>query len=388
MDGLNRHNSITKTEAYEAFLRRAALLDKPFMVKGSFMTRSYFPKLEQRVPGDLDWVYLDQVESSEEVKTLFSNWLKEICQINLNDGVHFSLPEHHYWFLADYALEDDFPTVSGCLKYGIRPESVNQDLDIEISFNLPMKAIPMEQDLKLSNGEVLRYPLTPSLENQISWKIHQSITRPRFKDFVDLIYMMQSTSFRQSMLDGIIQLLLEECELNNTNLFLVQSFFEQEYLELFQLMEVETEWIYWTIPRDLNNPQSAEATRLFPGVNIPQSFYNFMDQAFELFKLKGFTADRIQPFLVAKQNQLVEDKLQHRKRVKDYLNKKLTRAIYDKQRSLEVKPNDPPPREAFNPYQKNIQSHQAERIAEQRMTIVKLWVVIGLLVAMLLFILI
>ena len=41
-------------DSVEAFMKRASELDMPFMVKGSIITRQYFPNPEMRKVADLD----------------------------------------------------------------------------------------------------------------------------------------------------------------------------------------------------------------------------------------------------------------------------------------------------------------------------------------------
>jgi len=49
-----------KKIAYEGLIRRFAESHHyfPFMLKGSFLTRQYFPAHIERIPQDLDWVCL------------------------------------------------------------------------------------------------------------------------------------------------------------------------------------------------------------------------------------------------------------------------------------------------------------------------------------------
>ncbi|MDQ1922067.1 hypothetical protein [Massilia pseudoviolaceinigra] len=47
----------------EAFLRRAARVDGPFMLKGSYVTSQQIDEGWRRIPGDLDWVGLDGADA-------------------------------------------------------------------------------------------------------------------------------------------------------------------------------------------------------------------------------------------------------------------------------------------------------------------------------------
>src|SRR5687767_5705880 len=99
--------------AYEAFIRRAAALDLPFMLKGSYVTRQYFSDPEDRIPNDLDWVYLNRLEYKDDATGAFDEWMIMISEMYENDGVHFrSFRENKFWRMIDYAMADDFPTVN------------------------------------------------------------------------------------------------------------------------------------------------------------------------------------------------------------------------------------------------------------------------------------
>ena len=57
---MEKDNEIKRKEmiAHEAFIRRAVEINMPFMLKGSYVTRQYFDKITDRIPNDLDFVYL------------------------------------------------------------------------------------------------------------------------------------------------------------------------------------------------------------------------------------------------------------------------------------------------------------------------------------------
>ena len=60
--------------AYEAFIHRAAEVDLPFMLKGSYVTRQYFPDPMDRIPADLDWVYLEKLSDEIDAKRKFNKY--------------------------------------------------------------------------------------------------------------------------------------------------------------------------------------------------------------------------------------------------------------------------------------------------------------------------
>src|SRR4051812_43337845 len=96
--------------AYEAFIRRASELNLPFMLKGSYVTRQYFPNPNDRIPNDLDWVYLQSLQDVEDARRKFDNWVIQVTETSQKDGVRFqSFKENAFWRMIDYAMADDFP---------------------------------------------------------------------------------------------------------------------------------------------------------------------------------------------------------------------------------------------------------------------------------------
>ncbi|WP_315822673.1 hypothetical protein [Paraflavitalea speifideaquila] len=75
--------------AYEAILRRAAQLEHPIMLKGSYVTRQYFPDPGLRIPNDLDWVYLERLEDEDYATKAFNDWMIQLTELHENDGVRF-----------------------------------------------------------------------------------------------------------------------------------------------------------------------------------------------------------------------------------------------------------------------------------------------------------
>src|SRR4028118_2026916 len=84
--------------AYEAFLRRASEVDLPFMLKGSYVTRQYFADPTERIPNDLDWVYLHPLSDAEEARKVFDHWVTQVTETYERDGVQFqSFRENAFW---------------------------------------------------------------------------------------------------------------------------------------------------------------------------------------------------------------------------------------------------------------------------------------------------
>ena len=128
--------------AYEAFIRRAAELNLPFMLKGSYVTRQYFQNPADRIPNDLDWVYLASLENPQEAVQKLDDWMIRVTEMFDNDGVRFrSFKENAFWRLIDYAMAGDFPTTSTDLKCWIGEDMVDP-CRIDISLNLDVEVPP------------------------------------------------------------------------------------------------------------------------------------------------------------------------------------------------------------------------------------------------------
>jgi hypothetical protein len=128
--------------AHEAFIRRASELKMPFMLKGSYISRQYFPKDVTRYPADLDWVYLHYLEDPAVASAQFDEWMTAVTELDLNDGVRFqSFKENQFWRMMDYAMADDFPTVNTDITCWVDGEEVL--LTIDISFNLDVEQPPI-----------------------------------------------------------------------------------------------------------------------------------------------------------------------------------------------------------------------------------------------------
>jgi hypothetical protein len=70
--------------AHEAFIRRASELEMPFMLKGSYISRQYFPEGVARYPADLDWVYLHYLEDPVLASAKFDEWMIAVTELELN----------------------------------------------------------------------------------------------------------------------------------------------------------------------------------------------------------------------------------------------------------------------------------------------------------------
>ncbi|MFK7972868.1 MAG: nucleotidyl transferase AbiEii/AbiGii toxin family protein [Bacteroidia bacterium] len=199
--------------AFEAFLRRAAKLDLPFILKGSMLTRQFYPNKEDRIARDLDYLYFGEVKDDLEFMTEeLSNWTEQVTTTSLDDGVKFRpFSENKFWRAIDYAMNDDFPTTNTdltCVVHGTE----NPDISLDVSWGLPINVPPAPFMYEPLEGEPFEIPFTTPISLQISWKLHQCIVRPRLKDFLDLIHMLESIKVTEHELEIAVEEFLKECQ--------------------------------------------------------------------------------------------------------------------------------------------------------------------------------
>jgi hypothetical protein len=203
--------------AYEAFIRRAAELDLPFMLKGSYVTRQYFQDPADRIPNDLDWVYLPAMNDPQETVLKLNDWVTKVTEMLDKDGVRFrSFTERAVWRMMDYAMADDFPTTSTDLKCWV-DEDIVEPCRIDVSFNLEVEVPAVPLLYRPLRGNTFVIPSTVPLSLQVSWKLHQTLIRPRFKDLFDLIHLVQHPDFTAAVLEQTWQALVNECKADGTN---------------------------------------------------------------------------------------------------------------------------------------------------------------------------
>lgn len=230
--------------AHEAFIRRASKLQHDFMLKGSYITRQYFSNPSERIPADLDWSYLPKIENPEDAETIFSTWVVQVTEMTLDDNVTFrSFNENRFWRRIDYAMADDFPTVNTDIMCWVGQTQVNFPMDI--SFNLPINVPPVPLQYRAISGEQFVVPKTVPLALQISWKIHQTLVRPRFKDLFDLMHLVQHPSFSVKTRDSAFEELLLECQSDNVSNSRILSFLHHKINLLFPNNSIDTNWNYW-----------------------------------------------------------------------------------------------------------------------------------------------
>ncbi|MCM3170981.1 nucleotidyl transferase AbiEii/AbiGii toxin family protein [Paenibacillus sp. MER 99-2] len=206
--------------ALEALLRRASHVGMPFVLKGSLLTRQYLSNRDIRDAEDIDFLYMGKVEDDQQAKKLFTDWMIQVTELDLNDGVMFrSFRENAFWRRIDYAMADDFPTINTDLAYYFTSEprqgdTYEEELFLDISFNLDMEVAPIPITYQPLMGEPFVVPYTVPLSIQVAWKLHQTIVRPRFKDLYDLSFLLTHPTYDKQTLQQTLQTLVNECHID------------------------------------------------------------------------------------------------------------------------------------------------------------------------------
>jgi hypothetical protein len=281
--------------AYEAFIRRASELGLPFMLKGSYVTRQYFPDPALRTPHDLDWVYLHPIGSAEDAERIFTEWATWATTLVAHDGVRFrDFRENAFWRILDYAMADDFPTTNTDLVCWV-DEELFDSFSLDISFNLPLD-VPSEplwyQPLR---GEPFIVPHATPLALQVAWKLHQTLVRPRFKDLFDLLYLLRHPSFTPAVRQQTIAALAKECAADNTDLGRLHWLLAGNLEPLFADDRVSDVWLVWRHDRPEGYLSSLlhgnwAATITNPNL-LPKQLVDFQQQLYEAFRHAGFNAE-------------------------------------------------------------------------------------------------
>lgn len=297
---MNRNDEqLAEMLAYESFIRRAAQLGMPFMLKGSYVTRQYFPDPTQRMPADLDWLYLERLNDPEISRSVFSKWITQITELKTPDGVEFmSFSENGAWRLIDYAMHDDFPTTYTELACRVDRHDIHS-LEIDISFNLPVEFPPVPLLYKPLRGEPFTIPYTTPLCLQVSWKIHQTLVRPRFKDLFDLTYLLQHPSFSQETLRQSIQALVYESNKDRIDLIRFYHFlsghmdvlFDGDSHPMFEA-DIQSNWEIWRNKRTSTVIEQRlfvdHAEQLTNAAKLPYNLSQFLDNFYDILKQAGF----------------------------------------------------------------------------------------------------
>ena len=193
---------------FEGFLRRASEHDSNFILKGSLVTRQFFQDKKIRKIGDLDFIYTKKTDENPE--DIFSDWVQQVTTTEVDDQLQFEeFNRNRFWRFIDYAMHDDFPTTNTDLICWHGKE-LNQTVNLDISWNLPIEKEIIEIDYVPEIGNPFKVRV-PSLEIQVSWKLHQTVVRPRAKDIMDLIFLFRDNEFGEINRTKILQLFKDEC---------------------------------------------------------------------------------------------------------------------------------------------------------------------------------
>jgi hypothetical protein len=284
---------------YEAFLRRASELDLPFMLKGSYVTRQYFTDPSERIPQDLDWVYMQPIRSGEEARQLFGAWATLVTERQLADGVVFrSFQEDAFWRMIDYAMEDDFPTVNTDLRFEVAGHGASI-MQVDISFNLPLD-VPSEPLIyRPLQGEPFLLSHTTPLALQVAWKLHQTLVRPRFKDLFDLLHLLRHPDFTPAVRQQALDALRKECHADRTNPGRLLMLLAGNLEPLFADKPVATVWQAWRHYDESPQLWNYErATTITDTSKLPSTLAGFQEQLRAAFQLAGFDAgsEQLLPF--------------------------------------------------------------------------------------------
>lgn len=201
-----------KMRVIEAFIRRAAMVNDRFVLKGSAVTRQFLLDCNgesTRRVDDLDWVAIDPLD-----RTKLDRWASAVTETECGDGVSFSsFTDDSFWNSLDYVESEDFPTVSTDLVARIGEEEFIVGLDV--SFGLPINASMNGLRYQCVDGAIIHVPLAISLETQIAWKLHQTLLRMRLKDIYDIIRLLEKNEIRPIV---VVENLQKEATLYPVNL--------------------------------------------------------------------------------------------------------------------------------------------------------------------------
>jgi hypothetical protein len=288
---LNQEN--LKLIAYEAFIRRASELNLPFMLKGSYVTRQYFPDSHLRKPNDLDWLYMLPLGSAEEAERVFTEWAVGATELVADDSVRFrSFRENAFWRILDYAMADDFPTTNTDLICWVDGQEFDH-FSLDISFNLPLD-VPSEplwyQPLR---GEPFLVPYTAPLALQVAWKLHQTLVRPRFKDLFDLVHLLRHVNFTSIARQQALTALAQECAADGTDLGRLRWLISGQLDPLFAEVSAAEVWKAWRYgkPGSYTWQSNIWAATITDPSQLPQHLIRFQQQLQDAFQHAGFDTE-------------------------------------------------------------------------------------------------
>ncbi|MFC5537338.1 nucleotidyl transferase AbiEii/AbiGii toxin family protein [Rhodocytophaga aerolata] len=281
--------------AYEAFLRRASQVNLPFMLKGSYVTRQYFVNPIERIPNDLDWVYLHSIADIEKARSLFDSWVIQVTETYERDGVEFqSFKENAFWRMLDYAMADDFPTINTDLKCWVDGEEFDW-FGLDISFNLDVEVPPIPLLYTPLRGEPFTIPYTVPLSLQVAWKLHQTLVRPRFKDIFDLVHLLKHPSFDESAFEQTLKALIKECKADKVNIYSLQWLIDGKLQPLFKEVNFKDMWEFWRFGKSSKLPYDfyEKAQQITDADKLPIDLSLFVSQFQTALQQAGFNSEVI-----------------------------------------------------------------------------------------------
>jgi hypothetical protein len=197
--------------AFEGFLRRAVDKEEKFILKGSLLTRQYLKEKRTRAALDLDFIYGDFIDNDGDVEGIFTNWVTKVTETEVKDNIKYrSFKENKFWRSIDYAMHDDFPTTNTDLSCLIN-ESEIPVVGLDISWNLLLQENPIPLLYEPIEGDAFVIAYSVPLATQIAWKLHQSIVRPRAKDLIDIILILESNKLTKKQIETIGKVFASEC---------------------------------------------------------------------------------------------------------------------------------------------------------------------------------
>ncbi len=281
--------------AFESFIRRASEINMPFMLKGSYVTRQYFPDDISRIPADLDWVFTDHVDEPQRAEYIFTKWVTQVTELKTDDGVEFrSFSEDAFWRSMDYAMADDFPTVNTDILCWVN--GVKFEFDMDISFNLEIPGDTTPIQYKPLQGPSFLVPYTAPLHLQVAWKIHQTLVRPRMKDLFDLMYLVQHKGFNREVLHSAFDALLRECIADQVTVNQIEDFLNYKLDKLFKATTINDAWAYWRhgdteIEKTWYFARNDKAKYITNANRLPVNLDVFLNQFREHMMTAGFTTE-------------------------------------------------------------------------------------------------
>ncbi len=246
-------NAYLELLAFEGFLRRVVDLDEKFVLKGSMLMRQCLLNKEKRVARDLDFLYAEFIDTNQEAAKIFSSWVTKVTEVDLDDGIQFrSFRENDFWREIDYAMNDDFPTTNTDLYCVVHGQLISA-LGLDISWNLPLGEEPEPIIYDSEKGEPFIIPYTVPIPVQVSWKLHQSIVRPRSKDFLDIILLLEDNQLTENELRIVARNFVEECIKDKINPKRLIHYVNGGVSDYFEEHEEEIKEIIYTY-KDQNSP--------------------------------------------------------------------------------------------------------------------------------------